>query len=202
MVRPAALKRELQSLLGKLLYISKCVKASRVFLNHMLDLLRAMGNQKSITLTTDFKRDLRWFQSFVPQFDGKAFFDHPKIDHEIELDASLQGLGARWGLQVYALSIPLGFNQYNIVHLEMMNILVAIRTWSQAWTGKTLLVHCDNAAVVSVLTTGVTKDLTPAAKARNITMEVAKLDINLHSVHIAGKINVVADCLSRWPMGE
>ena len=48
-------KRELQSLLGKLLYISKCVKASRVFLNRMLDLLRAMGNQKLINLTADFK---------------------------------------------------------------------------------------------------------------------------------------------------
>ena len=36
----------------------------------------------------------------------------------------------------------------------MVNILVAIRTWGRAWTGKTLLVHCDNAAVVSVLTTG------------------------------------------------
>ena len=84
----------------------------------------------------------------------------------------------------------------------MINILVAIRTWGQAWTGKTLLVHCDNAAVVSVLTTGATKDLTLAAMARDITMEVAKLDINLRTVHIAGKINVVADCLSRWSMGE
>ena len=84
----------------------------------------------------------------------------------------------------------------------MINILVAIRTWGQAWTGKTLLVHCDNAAVVSVLATGATKDLTLAAMARNITMEVAKLDINLRSVHIAGKINVVADCLSRRSMGN
>ena len=103
---------------------------------------------------------------------------------------------------MHALTIPLGFKQYNIVHLEMINILVAIRTWGQAWTGKTLLVHCDNAAVVSVLITGATKDLTLAAMARNITMEVAKLDINLCTAHFAGKINVVADCLSRWSMGE
>ena len=88
-------KRELQSLLGKLLYISKCVKASRVFLNRMLDLLRSMGNQKTIHLTPGFKGDVGWFQEFVPHFNGKAFFDHPRIDHEIELDASLQGLGAR-----------------------------------------------------------------------------------------------------------
>ena len=40
-------KRDLQSLLGKLLYISKFVKVSRVFLTCMLDILRSMGDQKS-----------------------------------------------------------------------------------------------------------------------------------------------------------
>ena len=194
-------KRDLQSFLGKVLYISKCVRASRVFLNRMLDLLRSMGNQKIIHLTPGFQRDLRWFQEFVPHLNDKAFFDHPKIDHEIELDASLQGLGARWGQKVYALSIPVGYNHYNIVHLEMINILVAVRTWAEDWRGRTLLVHCDNAAVVSVLQSGATKDLTLAAIARNITMEVAKYDINLHTVHIAGKMNTVADCLSRWSLG-
>ena len=83
----------------------------------------------------------------------------------------------------------------------MLNILVAVRTWGGAWVGKTLLVHCDNAAVVSVLQSGATKDLTLAAITRNITMEVAKHDINLHTVHVAGKLNVVADCLSRWSLG-
>ena len=36
-------KKELQSLLGKLLYITKCVKSSRFFLNRMLELLRNAG---------------------------------------------------------------------------------------------------------------------------------------------------------------
>ena len=96
-------KRDLQSLLGKLLYITKCVRASRIFLNWMLNLLRSMGNQKTIYLNPEFKRDLRWFQEFVPNFNGKAFFDHPKIDQEIELDASFQGLGLG-GAKKYMLS--------------------------------------------------------------------------------------------------
>ena len=57
-------KRQLQSLLGYLLYIHKCVKPSRTFLNRMLCLLRDNYDKKTITLTPDFKRDLRWFQRF------------------------------------------------------------------------------------------------------------------------------------------
>ena len=50
-------KRELQSLLGKLLYITKCVQISRPFLNRMLDLLRSADKLSKISLTVDFKRD-------------------------------------------------------------------------------------------------------------------------------------------------
>ena len=41
-------KRELQLLLGKLLYVTKCVRASRPFLNRMLDILRAAHKQDII----------------------------------------------------------------------------------------------------------------------------------------------------------
>ena len=44
-------KCDLQSLLGRLLYITKCVKASRPFLNRMLDLLRQADKQSQILLT-------------------------------------------------------------------------------------------------------------------------------------------------------
>ena len=29
----------------------------------------------------------------------------------------------------YALSIPVGFKNYNVVHLEILNIVVALRIW-------------------------------------------------------------------------
>ena len=51
-------KRELQSLLGSLLYVAKCVKYARYFLNRMLNLLRDNVHVKFITITEEFKRDL------------------------------------------------------------------------------------------------------------------------------------------------
>ena len=73
-VKTHCTKRELQSLLGKLLYITKCVKSSRFFLNRMLELLRSSHKQEKIILTQNFKQDLNWFKEFVPKFNGTAFF--------------------------------------------------------------------------------------------------------------------------------
>ena len=191
-------KRELQSLLGKLLYISKCVKSSRFFLNRMLELLRTNTKNSAILLTDEFHRDLDWFCKFVPKFNGSAFFVHKHVHHEIELDACLQGLGARWGNEIYSIPVNIGYESMTIVHLEMLNILVAIRTWGEAWSGTTVRIHCDNQAVVSVLNTGRTRDNILAAISRNILMETAHQDICLRTVHIRGQDNQIADTLSRW----
>ena len=50
-------KNELQSLLGLLLYITKCVRPARYFLNHMLQLLRDSHNDQNICLTAEFFKD-------------------------------------------------------------------------------------------------------------------------------------------------
>ena len=97
--------RQLQSLLGHLMYIQKCVKPSRFFVNRMLDLLHRNYDASSITLDHDFKRDLRWFQCFLGQYNGTSFFDHKLIHHVVELDACLVGLGGRCGHLVYHLPI-------------------------------------------------------------------------------------------------
>ena len=104
--RTTCTKRQLQSLLGLLLYVHKCVKPARAFLNRMLPLLRA-GHE--------FRRDLRWFEKFLPLYNGVSLYDHRPIDHTLELDACLTGLGGRWCDFVYHLPIPLGFMNWSIV---------------------------------------------------------------------------------------
>ena len=100
-----ASRQQLQSLLGNLLYIHKCVKPARIFLNRMLQLLRDNYDKNSITLTHDFRRDLRWFVKFVRSYNGTSFFYHKPIEATIELDACLTGFGGRWGNWVYHVPI-------------------------------------------------------------------------------------------------
>ena len=66
--KQVCMKKELQSLLGLLLYVNKCIKCARYFLNRILMLLRENSNNNRISITEDFRRDLQWFDAFLPVF--------------------------------------------------------------------------------------------------------------------------------------
>ena len=99
-------KRELQSLLGSLLYVSKCVRPARAFLNRMLQFLRSMTGNSSTRLTVDFFKDLKWFVTFVKQFNCVVYYDIKPVQAELHLDACLRGFGGIFLNQCYALPIP------------------------------------------------------------------------------------------------
>ena len=52
--------------------------------------------------------------------------------------------------------------------LRNANILAALRAWLYHWRNKNVAIACDNLAVVQVLASDRTRDLTLAAIARNI----------------------------------
>ena len=89
-------------------------------------------------------------------------------------------------------------DELGIVQLEMVNIYLALRVWAPQWAGKLVRCECDNAAVISVIKSGKTRDAVLGAYARNINMLVALFDIELKFVHLPGVCNTVADLLSRW----
>ena len=190
-------KRELQSLLGSLLYVAKCIKYARFFLNRMLTLLRENAAEKRIRVTEEFKSDLKWFNSFLSVYNGVSFFNYAP-SQSVHLDACPSGLGAIFGTQVYALPLPQSWQDVNIAYTEMINILVALKVWHLQWAGLRVRILCDNEAVVSVLNTGRTRDRVMAMYARNVFLWLSAFNIDIQVVHIPGKMNPVADLLSRW----
>ena len=195
--KPVCMKKELQSLLGSLLYVAKCVKYARFFLNRMLNVLRENTKSKNIRITRDFKQDLCWFQRFLTLFNGVSFFNYTP-SKSVHLDACPTGLGAIFDTQVYAMALPASWLNTNIAYTEMINILVALKVWHKQWSGHKVLVKCDNQAVVSVLSTGKTRDSTLRKYTRNIFLWLSAFNINIMVVHVPGKLNPVADLLSRW----
>ena len=92
-------KREFQSLLGKLLYIARCVKVSRVFLNRLLMTFKSQALNNRITLDVGAYESLAWFLIFMREFNGVVRFNKPAVQHHMYMDASLQRLGVYWVLE-------------------------------------------------------------------------------------------------------
>ena len=113
-------RQQLQSLLGYLLYIHKCVKPARVFVNRMLELLGANYDKKTITLSHDFKRDLRWFVRFLESYNRVSYFEHGRMDGTIELDVCLTGFGGSWENFIYHVPIERKYKNLAITQLEML----------------------------------------------------------------------------------
>lgn len=90
------------------------------------------------------------------------------------------------------------YHSVSIVHLEMLNVFIALQVWAKHFTNHTVVIHCDNAAVVSVLNSHKTRDMYLLACCRNIWLLLAQYNIRLVAVHVPGSDNIIADALSRW----
>ena len=158
----------------------------------MLHLLRNNVHEDIIVLNQEFFKDLAWFNTFLNSYNGVTMYQVTPLYNQIFLNASLQGMGGCFNNYVYSLPIPLGFKNYNIVQLEMINVMVALKMWGQCWSNKCIRIFCDNLAVVEV------PDATLATCARNIWLLTAIYNVILLVSHIKDTDNTVADLLSRW----
>ena len=190
-------KKSYQSLIAKLIYIHKCVAPARTFVNRILSLFRYNSHKSRIQLTQDFFRDIQWFLKFFPAFNGITFFRKspiPRLD-SLHLDACL---GAIWNHRVYSTPIiPIPNFTLGIVHLEMWNIVIALRMWGHLWCHSSIQIFCDNLAVVQVMNTYKTKDPFLSICDRNVWLLAASHDILLQVHHVRGKDNAEANLLSR-----
>ena len=66
-------KKNLQSLLGKLFWVSRVVRLARVFMGRLLQQLRDMantGDNLKVQLSTEARKDLKWWDRFLDHFNG------------------------------------------------------------------------------------------------------------------------------------
>ena len=161
--RSCATKHQLQSLLGKLHHVSKCVKPAGLFVSRMLDTLRSAPDRERVALNADFQRDLQWFANFLPTYNGNNMMQYVRLsttDLILEVDACLTGIGGIFRNEFYFTPIPadIPLCQYHITHLEFLIILIALKLWKRLFTGHHVCVRCDNMACVYVLNTGRSRD--------------------------------------------
>ena len=191
-------KRKLQSLLGYILYIAKCVRPARTFVSRLLTTLKACTTGP-IQIDNDMRLDLEWFLQFGRDWNGVSLIPHNVPSRVILVDACLSGIGAKDGQYAYARQVTgIDSQPFNITELEAINVVVALHTFmGRKDCGSHIRIRCDNQAAVSVFSTGKAHNKVLQECARAAWMVQATLGVELSYDHIPGKDNDVADALSR-----
>ena len=118
-----------------------------------------VGTPTKGKFTPDFHKDIQWFLVLLPTYNGISYISKSNIDdsQSLFLDACL----TLWHDRVYiyiSLYTTVVTFKLKIVHLEMLNIVVALRVCGSLWLHSSISVRCDNLGVVQVVKTGKTKD--------------------------------------------
>jgi len=201
----SATKKELESLIGKLMFITKCVRGSRVFMARILAALREMDNDISYKLDVELMKDLEWWDCFLRKFNGTVmmpFQDWSKPDSVIAVDACMTGLGGIcWGTnEVFHIKLPLDYtgNKFHINELECLCLVISLKIWGKSLQRKKILIFSDNMVTVSVVNSGKSHTKFLQACIREIAFVMCTNESEIRAIHIEGKENRVPDYLSRW----
>ena len=198
-------KKQLQSLLGQLLFVAKCVRPARVFVSHMLTALRNATSPR-INIDDNFRADLLWFLQFCTEWNGVGVIPPPAPTKILLVDACLSGIGGTDGERAYGTQLapsPTGDGARNITELEAMNVVVAMHTLlSYKDRGSHVRIRCDNEAATRVFSNGRAHNPVLQECDRAAWMVQALLGVEISYDHIPGRDNEVADALSRAHLGH
>ena len=200
-----ATKRELLSLIGKLSFAAKVVPAGRLFLRRLIQLSTTVRKLHHHThLNPEARADLRWWNSFLPSWNGISMFIAPEWkdadSFQLYTDASgsfkfgayLDGAWFRGDWQPHQ-QLP----KRSIQWQELFAIVAAALTWGHLLAGHHIRFHCDNLPIVQAWTNQSSRHPGVMDLLRTLFFIAARNNFTVSLVHLPGRLNCIADALPR-----
>lgn len=211
-------KRQLDSLLGYLLWVSRVVYAGRTFC-HNLRAVRDSLKQPwhRVRVSRWLRTELQWWRDTAPLLNGaqQILPSVPVRWADFQVDACLTGAGGQPGVGIWVQGAynSLSFGQLQLlyhdvpaadVHIsiwEVFAVVVAVRLYADFMAGQFWRVRSDNTQVVSWLMKGDAPPLQVSLWLKELASVSIGLRFRLTAKHIPGAANCMADALSRqqWP---
>ena len=191
-------RKNLESLIGKLQFVTNCVRGSRVFLARLIQRLTGLQNGQLTPVDEDISKDIDWWHRFLPTFNGVGILWYTQItipDEMLATDSCLVGAGGICQDEYFAVKYSKEQLEAttNIAQREMMAIIIALKCWYRKLHSKSFKIRCDNLAVCQCLNKGIAKDKFLLKGLREVAWLSAKYSFQIKTVHIFGSINVIPD---------
>ena len=199
--KTTATRKELESIVGKLQFMGKCIKSGRVFVARLLNWMKKLPRKGQHRIPIEARKDLAWWARFNQDYNGISILwmhNNPEPDKILATDASKAGYGGIHGQEYFRGRFPTGWKDRNIAELEIRAVIVALKTWADTLAGQYFWIHVDNEAVATILNTGASKNEALQDALREVAMIAAKNQFIIKAKHISGISNRIPDWLSRW----
>ena len=194
--------KNLQSLLGWLNFATSVVPG-RPFLRRLFDKTKGLRKPYFKTnLNKETKADIRTWLQFLKNYNGKSFFRGADIftseSLKLYTDAAQEhGFGAVFEANWFYGEWPNSWKGYNITILELFPIVLALEIWGDKLKSKCIRLFTDNIAVMHIINKQTSKDPIIMILIRRLVLHCLKHNIEFQAEHVPGKVNVLADSLSR-----
>ena len=200
--KTVATKQELQSILGKLMWVSKVVRFSRCFVARIIATLKGLKFQKQkVTLSEGIKKDFLWWSEFLPVFNGVELLIPNTVFCSVLGDATLHG-GGSWNereKEYFSREFPPHLRDPKIyIHLkEFFIAIIATKLWGHLWEGKRVAMYCDNEAVVKTMVYQKPQDTELQKCLREMLFYVCKFRFQPVFLRVSTVDNDIADFIRR-----
>lgn len=200
---------QLQALVGLLNFCAKAIPGARAFNRRFYDAM--IGIKKPhhfIRINGGMREDMRMWLEFLSKFNGSRIFQEVNwVDSQIiELFTDSAG-GHEKGCGAYLkgswafLAWPEHWKgrelMRDISFLELVPILMALYIWGEKMANKRILFRTDNLGLVAILNKQTSKSGYVMCFVRKLVILCMQCNLQFRARHIAGKINGIADAISR-----
>ena len=117
-----------------------------------------------IRLNIEARSDILWWYHFITHWSGPFIMLNPRCSNpDVVLTSNASsswGCGAFYGNAWFQLQSPAATEDSHITTKELLPIIISAAIWGAQWANQCVLCRCDNEAVVCIVNTGTSKDLT------------------------------------------
>jgi hypothetical protein len=206
--------KELQSLVGILNFACSVVRPGRHYLRRIISHMChvdafASSRHASHQLTKAVMTDVRWWQEFLPHWNGVSLLYElnwtAATKLELTTDACDTGFGARFGTHWSCgawspeqLAAANRRKRISMPFLELHALVYAAEAWGAQWGGRKVIFHCDCMPVVQAITKQSSRREETMHLLRILCSAACRFGFDYRCVHIPGVNNTIADVLSRY----
>ena len=199
-------RRQLQSLLGKLSFVTACIRPGRIFMSRLLNRLRSLPSKPSrFPVTSEMLSDIDWWLTFLPLFNGSAMIAlRPHDFHDVlfTCDSSLHRGGATCFDECTSFAFPRDIEELalHINALELFVLVMAVKIWAPKLAGSRFQISCDNDAAVQVVRSGCTRDAFMQRCLRQLWLTSARYDLDMSLIFRGSTMSLLIALVAGMPI--